>query len=362
MDPAAPSSNGPVGRQFPSSPTRPVRSRQHGLQDDLQKLVVALPFGLLLLICAIIASLTIGARSIPLDVVWHSLSGQDAGVDGTLVLHARLPRTLAGLAAGIALGVSGALIQTICRNPLSDPGILGLNAGASLAVTLAIITIGPMVPVGQFAIAITGALVAVILLFGIAGSGAGDSNSGQFILAGIALAAVMGGLTSALCLLNPSLFDRMRYWEAGTLDIGNLGLASAVLPVIGMGVVMAMLLARPLNALALGNDMAASLGVRPLLVQGVGLSLVSLLCGTATALTGPISFVGLMVPHVVRRIVGPDMRRVLPVCMIFGPILLLTADILGRVLIAGELRVSIVTAFLGAPLLIWVARQPRRAG
>lgn len=322
----------------------------------------AVLFGLLLLIAAIVASLAIGARSIPLEAVWEGLSGRDAGANSTVVFHARLPRTLAGLAAGAALGISGGLIQTICRNPLSDPGILGVNAGAGLAVALAIVVVGPLTPVEQFSIAITGALMAVVLLFGIGGTGGGHADPGQFILAGIALAAVMGGLTSALCLLNPSLFDRMRYWEAGTLDIGDLRLVTAVLPVLGAGVAAALLLARPLNALALGTDMAASLGARPLLTQGVGLALVSVLCGTATALTGPIAFVGLMVPHVARRLVGPDMRRVLPVCMIFGPVLLLTADVLGRVLVAGELRVSIVTAFLGAPMLIWIARRPRHGG
>lgn len=337
-------------------------NRPFAVQSADLRLAVALLLGLLALAGAITASLAIGARPIPLAAVLHGLTGQDAGADGTVVFYARLPRTLAGLAAGVALGVSGALIQTICRNPLSDPGILGVNAGAGLAVALTILFAGSLVPAVQFSVGIAGALVAVVLVFLIGGAGEGRSDPGQFILVGIALAAVMGGLTSALSLLNPSVFDRMRYWAAGTLDIGDLTLTTAVLPVLAGGAVAALLLARPLNALALGNDVAASLGARPLLVQGAGLVLVSILCGTATALTGPIGFLGLMVPHVARRLVGPDMRRVLPFCMIFAPAMLLAADILGRVLVVGELRVSIMTAFLGAPMLIWIARRTGHHG
>lgn len=337
-------------------------NRQSGTSNADLRLAAVVLLGLLFLSAATIASLTVGARPLSLETVSRSLSGQDAGADGAIVIFSRLPRTLAGLAAGVALGVSGALIQTICRNPLSDPGVLGINAGAGLAVALAVLLLGPLAPALQFLTGISGALLVVLLVFAIGGAGGGRSDPGQFILAGIALAAVMGGLTTALSLLNPSLFDRLRYWSAGTLDIRDLQLVMAVLPVLGAGAVTALVLARPLNALALGSDMAASLGVRPVLVQGGGLALVAVLCGTATALTGPIGFVGLMAPHVARRLLGPDLRRVLPFCMIFAPVLLLAADIVGRIAVAGELRVSIVTAFLGAPMLIWIARRMGHGG
>jgi len=314
-----------------------------------------------LLALAVLGSLAFGARSIPVETVVASLAGRDAGPDGVLVLGARLPRTLAGLAGGAALGISGALIQAISRNPLSEPGLLGVNAGAGLAVAVAIALFGTVTPPALFAAGFLGAMVATGLVFAVGSAGGSSSDPSQFILAGMALGAVMAGAASALTLLNPATFDRMRFWMAGTLDIGDLSIVLSVLPVLSGASLAALLLGGPLNAVALGNDVAESLGARPALVQRAGLVLVALLCGTTTAMTGPIGFVGLMVPHFARWLVGQDMRRVLPLCALLAPVLLLFSDIVGRVAVAGELRVSIVTAFLGAPVLIWMARHAQAA-
>jgi iron complex transport system permease protein len=313
--------------------------------------------GLVLLLLMVAASLAIGARNIPLDAVVASLGGRHVGPDSVIVMEARLPRTLAGLFSGAALGLSGALVQALSRNPLSEPGLLGINAGAGLAVSLAVMLIGVTSPAALFVWGFAGALIAATLVFAVGTAGGGRSDPSHFILAGMALGAVMAGVSSALSLLNPATFDRMRFWMAGTLDIGDLSLALAVLPVLAVGTVAALLLARSLNALALGEDVATALGARPALVQAAGIALVALLCGTTTAMTGPIAFVALMVPHVARWLAGQDMRHVLPLSMILAPVLLLAADIIGRVIVAGELRVSIVTAFLGAPVLIWMARR-----
>lgn len=334
------------------------RHCQRGPADT--RIVGAAILGVAALVVVVMASLALGARAVAVPTLLASLAGGDGGADATIILHARLPRTLAGLIAGVALGLSGALIQAVSRNPLSDPGILGINAGAGLAVAMTILYFGALAPGLQFAAGIGGALVAVLLVFALGAIGGGRSDPAHFIVAGMALGALTGGLTSALTLLNPALFDRMRFWTAGTLDVGDLGLVLAVMPVVAVGTTGALALARPLNALALGKDIAASLGARPEWVQMAALGLVAVLCGTCTALTGPIGFVGLMAPHIARRLVGPDMRRVLPFCMIFAPILLLAADIVGRVAIAAELRVSIVTAFLGAPMLIAIARGRTR--
>lgn len=325
--------------------------------DNPLNLAVLSAVGLCVLGVTILASLAVGARDIPIDIVLSSLAGHDTGPDGVIVLNARLPRTLAGLVGGAALGVSGALIQAITRNPLSEPGILGINAGAGLAIALVIMLAGSVGTPWLFAAGFGGALGTAILVLLVGDAGGGRSDPAHFILAGVALGAVMGGVSSALALLNPATFDRMRFWMAGTLDIGDLGLALAVVPVVMVGTIAALLLARPLNALALGHDVAASLGARPVLVQTAGLGLIALLCGVTTAMTGPIAFVGLMIPHVARRLAGQNMVPVLVLCMILAPILLLVSDIVGRVIVVGELRVSIVTAFLGAPVLIAMARR-----
>ncbi|SLM62271.1 Ferric chrysobactin permease component [Dickeya aquatica] len=313
--------------------------------------------GLLLLVFICFASLMIGARAIAPEVVWHSLTGHLQGPDSTIILQARLPRTLAGVLVGMALGAAGAVMQALTRNPLADPGILGVNAGASFAIVLGISVFGITSMASWLGFAWLGVLAAGSMVWIIGTLCGGRVNPARLTLAGVAISAVLSGFTSSLTLLNPLAFDQLRQWEAGTLDIRSLVNVAWVTPAIVLGCALAFFTARSLNALSMGDDLASALGTQVGRVRLLAMLAVMLLCGSATALTGPIGFVGLMVPHLARRMAGSDQRWILLYSLIFAPLLLLSADIVGRLLVAGELRVSIVTAFIGAPVLIWLVRR-----
>lgn len=332
--------------------TMPVAAGSHGLSR-----IGGIILCLLLLLLMSLASLMLGAKSIPPAVVWQSLCGQLNNADSIIILNARLPRTLAGLLVGVALGGGGAVIQALTRNPLADPGILGVNAGASFAIVLGITLFGVSSMAGWLVFAWSGALLASVAVWAIGTLGAGRMNPLRLTLAGVALSAVLGGLTSSLSLLNPQTLDQLRFWQAGTLDIRSLPNLLLVTPAIVGGAVLALVASRSLNSLSMGEEIAAALGTRVVLVRLLSLLAVMLLCGSATALVGPIGFVGLMVPHMARWWAGSDRRWILLYSFLMAPLLLLTADIAGRFLVAGELRVSIVTALIGAPVLIWLVRQ-----
>lgn len=317
---------------------------------------------LCLLAVVVVLSLCVGAKSIPLAVVYDSLFGSTQHPDSIIVLQSRLPRTILGLSAGAALGLAGALIQALTRNPLADPGLLGVNAGASFAVVLAVAVFQIHQPLAYMGFACAGALLTTLLVYFVGIWGSARLDPSRFILAGVAMGAVMGGISSGLVLFNPGAFDHVRFWSAGSLDVRNLHLVLLGLPAIITGSILALLLARPLNALSMGAELAVTLGTRPLLTQTLSIIAITLLTGATTAVAGPIGFVGLMIPQLARWMAGPDQRRVLPLTLLLAPVLLLSADIIGRLLLPAELRVSIVTAFVGAPMLIWLARrQGRRA-
>ncbi|HHJ3738841.1 TPA: Fe(3+)-siderophore ABC transporter permease [Klebsiella pneumoniae] len=324
---------------------------------------VAVPGLLLLLALAAALSLTIGAKSLPIGTVFTAFSGTCQSADCTIVLDARLPRTLAGLLAGVALGLAGALMQTLTRNPLADPGLLGVNSGASFAIVLGTALFGITSPQEQLLLAFCGALCASLLVAFTGSQGGGQLSPVRLTLAGVALAAVLEGLSNGIALLNPDVYDQLRFWQAGSLDIRTLQtLKIVLLPVVVAGIA-ALLLSRALNSLSLGNDTATALGSRVARTQLIGLIVITVLCGSATAVVGPIAFIGLMMPHMARWLVGADHRWSLPVTLLATPALLLFADVIGRLLVPGELRVSVVSAFLGAPVLIWlVRRQPRGGG
>ncbi|MBC4301927.1 Fe(3+)-siderophore ABC transporter permease [Klebsiella pneumoniae] len=324
---------------------------------------VAVPGLLLLLALAAALSLTIGAKSLPIGTVFTAFSGTCQSADCTIVLDARLPRTLAGLLAGVALGLAGALMQTLTRNPLADPGLLGVNSGASFAIVLGAALFGITSPQEPLLLAFCGALCASLLVAFTGSQGGGQLSPVRLTLAGVALAAVLEGLSNGIALLNPDVYDQLRFWQAGSLDIRTLQtLKIVLLPVVVAGIA-ALLLSRALNSLSLGNDTATALGSRVARTQLIGLIVITVLCGSATAVVGPIAFIGLMMPHMARWLVGADHRWSLPVTLLATPALLLFADVIGRLLVPGELRVSVVSAFLGAPVLIWlVRRQPRGGG
>ncbi|EGT4254472.1 Fe(3+)-siderophore ABC transporter permease [Citrobacter amalonaticus] len=323
---------------------------------------IAVPGLLLLLVIATALSLIIGAKSLPVSVVMEALTGTCQSADCTIVLDARLPRTLAGLLAGGALGLAGALMQTLTRNPLADPGLLGVNAGASFAIVLGAALFGFSTPQEQLVMAFMGALVASLVVAFTGSQGGGQLSPVRLTLAGVALAAVLEGLTSGISLLNPDVYDQLRYWQAGSLDIRSLQTLKVVIVPVLIAGATALMLSRALNSLSLGSDTATALGSKVARTQLIGLLAITILCGSATAIVGPIAFIGLMMPHMARWLVGADHRWLLPVTLIATPALLLFADIIGRLIVPGELRVSVVSAFIGAPvLIILVRRRPRGA-
>ena len=308
-------------------------------------------------------SLAIGSRDISLDVVWQALTGVSTSSDAIVVLDLRVPRTIAGLAAGVALGLSGAVIQALTRNPLADPGILGVTSGSAFAVAMAVGVLGITAVTGYLWFAFLGAFAATVVVYAIGSTGRGAGSPAKLTLAGVALGAVLGGITSAMLLADPKAFNALQSWNAGSLQYRDWSVILPVLPFLGVGVLLTAAIARSLNAIALGDDMSAALGVNVVLVRTIAVLAITLLAGGATAVAGPIAFVGLMVPHVARWIVGPDQRWIFAYTLVLAPILLLAADILARIVLRpGELPVGIVTACLGAPVLIALVRRTKVSG
>lgn len=311
-----------------------------------------------------VVSLCAGSKYIPLSVIIDSLLGKVDSADSIIIQQGRVTRTIMGLLVGAALGAAGAIIQAVTRNPLADPGIFGVNSGASFAIILGAAFFGAANLHDFLWFAFAGAMVTSVVVY-ITGTmstsgrlmSGSKANPVRLTLAGIAIGAVLYGISQGIALLNPSVFDTLRFWNAGSLDVKSLDIPMIVAPAILIGLIIALLISRSLNAINMGKDLAAALGARVLWTQFMALISISLLCGGATAAAGPISFVGLMMPHVARWMVGPNQSWILPFTMILTPILLLASDIVGRFLVPGEMRVSIVTAFIGAPVLIWLVRS-----
>lgn len=311
-----------------------------------------------LLIVAVALSLTVGSNPLALGTVLDVLRGGGSAEARYVVADLRVPRTVAGVVVAAALGAAGALVQAYTRNPLADPGILGVNAGAAFAVAVGVAFFG-LRDISTFVWwAFAGALVVTLAVSAIGSAGRGAADPLRLTLAGVALGAVLAGLTTGMTLSNPDAFDRMRSWNAGSLLGRDLDVVGAVVPFVIVGLVLALILAPGLNALALGDDVARAQGARVGVIRIGVILAVTVLAGAATALAGPISFVGLMVPHVARWMFGVDQRLILAVSMLAAPIVVLTSDVLGRILIApAEIPVGIVTAFVGAPVLIALARR-----
>ena len=315
------------------------------------------------LLCVILASIAIGSKDIVVGTVFEALFAYNDSDDHAIILALRVPRTLMGLTVGAALGVAGALIQALTRNPLADPGILGVNAGAAFFVVLAVGLFGITAIEGYIWFAFLGAIVTTVVVYLVGSAGRSGATPVRLTLAGVAIGAVLSGVSAGIALLNPTTFDRMRQWNAGSLVAPGYETLWSVLPFILLGLAIALAMARPLNAVALGDDLAAALGANMRRTRSFVVIAVTLLAGGATAAAGPIGFVGLMVPHVARWIAGPDQRWILAFTIVLSPVLLLTADIVGRLVMRpGELQVGIVTAFVGAPVLILLARRRKVSG
>ncbi|MBA9004034.1 FecCD family ABC transporter permease [Thermomonospora cellulosilytica] len=308
-------------------------------------------------------SIAVGAKQLPPSTVLDALLHLDRGdPDHLIVVELRVPRTLIGLLAGAALGLAGAMVQGLTRNPLADPGILGVNAGAALAVVLAISVLGVGDLSGYVWFGFAGAAAAVVLVYGIGSLGRDGATPLKITLAGAALTAALGSFTTAVLLTDTMSFDQFRFWQVGGLAGRDAAVVAQAAPFLAVAMVLALCCGRVLNALALGDDMARAWGRNVAVSRAVcGLAIV-LLSGGATALAGPIAFVGLAVPHLARFVTGPDHRWLLPYSMLLGPLLLLAADIAGRVVARpGEIQAGIVTAVIGAPVLVALARRRKAA-
>ncbi len=319
---------------------------------------------LVLVGAAALLSVAVGTRTIGPAGIWTALL--DAGLgseEAVIVRQLRVPRTVVGLLAGLALGIAGALMQGHTRNPLGDPGLLGVTAGASLAVVLAISVLGVETPAGYVWFAFAGALAGTVLVYAIGAAGRGGATPVTLALAGAALSALLYAVVRAVLVSDQQTLDAFRFWVVGGLSGRGADVATQVAPFVAVGVVLALANAPALNLLAFGEDVARGLGSRIGLARAVGLAAITLLCGAATAACGPIAFVGLVVPHVVRAFTGPDHRWLIPCSGLLGGALLLTADVLGRVVARpGELPAGIVLALLGAPFFVALVRRQRTAG
>ena len=316
---------------------------------------------LVALAVACVLSLLVGARTVPLDAAWQAVLAFDPGNADHVVLASRLQRTLAGLAVGVALALAGAGLQGMTRNPLADPGILGLNSGAAAAVATGVYLFS-FSSVTQFmAAGFVGAALAAALVYALAAASRTGATPITLAIAGAAVTAGLGSLVHALVILDQGALDRMRLWQVGTLGARDLGDLAAVAPALLIGAVIVLGAARALNALALGDDAAAGLGVhvgRARVVLGVG---IVLLVGAAVSLAGPVGFLGLVVPHAVRLLVGSDHRRLLPLTALLGPVVLLLADVVGRVIAPpAEVQVGVMTALLGVPVFLVLIRTRKR--
>ncbi|MCE3035460.1 iron ABC transporter permease [Streptomyces sp. CMSTAAHL-2] len=321
------------------------------------------PLGLLLSVVLLalvaVASIAIGAKALTLAQVWHGLF-HDSGTYGDVVVDERLARTVLGLLAGAALGLSGAVLQALTRNPLADPGLLGINAGASAAVVTAISFFGVTSLSGYVWFAFLGAAAVGALVWFLGGSR--GATPVRLALAGTAISAALYGYLQAVMIMDDAALGRMRFWTVGSLASASETTIVQVLPFLAVGSVLALGLARPLNAVTMGDDTARALGAHLNRTRALAMLAATVLCGAATAACGPIVFVGLMVPHAVRSFTGPDLRWILPYAAILSPVLLLGADVIGRVgARPAELQVGIVTAVIGGPVFIFLVRRRRTA-
>ncbi len=311
-------------------------------------------FGVLLvaLVAAVFASLAIGTRTNAPSEVFAMLGGDREDTAG-LIWDLRVPRTLVGLMVGVALGAAGALAQQVTRNPLADPGLIGVASGAAFAVASAVALFGLTGPYTAVWFAFAGAAAAGAVAYGVGGRGRGGATPAKLALAGVAVSALLDAATGALVLSDPEALSRYRAWAVGSLTGRDADDAWQFLPFVVAGLVLAFVISPRLNALALGDDTATALGARAGTTRALGALAVVLLTGSAVAAAGPIVFAGLAVPHIVGAFTGPDARQLIPASAIGGAVLLLSADVVGRVVARPtEVEVGVVTAFLGGPFLI----------
>ncbi|MCM3361502.1 MULTISPECIES: FecCD family ABC transporter permease [Niallia] len=325
-----------------------------------RKFMSVLLFSIILLGISILASLAFGSRTVGWNEIMDGLFHPDIQSHGANVVRQRIARTVFSLMCGAALGVSGALMQSVTRNPIADPSILGVNTGAALFVVCGI-SLFHIGTAGQYIwFALAGAILTAIFVFGIGSMGSGGATPLKLVLAGAATSAALSSLVMAIMIPRSNVMDQFRFWQVGSVGAGNWDSISIFVPFLLVGILIAFFSAPALNALALGDEVATGLGVRTGTLRLVAAFGGVLLCGAATALAGPIGFIGLLATHVIRLLIGPDLRYIIPMSAVAGAIILTISDVCGRLLGSpGELEVGVVTAFIGAPILILITMKAK---
>ncbi|MET3984861.1 iron complex transport system permease protein [Streptomyces sp. PvR034] len=310
------------------------------------------------LLCAVVLSLAVGARSIPPSEVFDALFRGAHTPDAEVVRSLRVPRTLVALMVGVGLALAGTTLQGITRNPIADPGILGISQGAGVAVVCAIAFAGVHTLTGYVWFAFAGAAVASVAVYTIAASGRGGATPVKLALGGAAINALLASVTMAVLTTKASTLDEFRFWQVGSVAGRDLQVVSQIWPFLLVGAVLVASVARGLDALALGEDVAKGLGQNVAAVRVVGGLGATVLTGAGVAAAGPIAFIGLAVPHIARAVVGGDHRWVLPMAALIGPVMLLVADVVGRVVVPpGEVPAGVMTALIGVPFLVVLVRR-----
>ncbi|MGV9979260.1 FecCD family ABC transporter permease [Micromonospora wenchangensis] len=314
----------------------------------------------LALLAAITASLAVGALPLTTGTVLRKLLAHGDSEAGLIVWEVRLPRTAIAICVGAALALAGTLMQALTRNPLADPGLLGVNAGAAAAVVAGILA-GVSSQRGHLLLALLGAGLAAGLVTAIGGTrGPGRAEDGRLVLAGAAVGACLTGAVAGVTLIDQTAFDRYRFWAVGSLADQPLSALLTAAPALLAGLVVTVGVIRPLDVLRFGDEGGTALGVSPGRTRLLALVATTLLCGGATAVAGPIGFLGLAVPHAARAICGPRLGWIVAYACLLGPILLITADVIGRLLARpGEIEVAIVMGAIGAPVFIALVRARR---
>ncbi|MFI6861973.1 FecCD family ABC transporter permease [Streptomyces sp. NPDC050421] len=310
------------------------------------------------LLIAVLLSLAVGARSIPPADVFDALLHGGHSDAAEVIRNMRVPRTLIGLMVGASLALAGTVLQGITRNPIADPGILGISQGASVGVVLAIAYAGIHTLTGYVWFAFAGAAIASVAVYAIASSGRGGATPVKLALGGAAINALLVSVTMAVLTTKASALDEFRFWQVGSIAGREAEVAQQIWPFLLLGTVLVLCVARGLDALALGEDMAKGLGQKIATVRIVGGIGATVLTGAGVAAAGPIAFIGLAVPHIARAIVGSDHRWVLPMAALIGPVMLLVSDVIGRIVFPpSEVPAGVMTALIGVPFLVTLVRR-----
>lgn len=334
-----------------------LETKQMLLPKNFTKLMIIL---VILIVISVIASLLFGSRVITWSQLLDGLFHSEVDTHEANVVRQRIVRTIFCFMCGAALGVSGALMQSVTRNPIADPSILGVNTGASLFVVIGIAFLNISTANEYIWLAIAGAMITAIFVFTVGSIGSGGATPIKLVLAGAATSAILSSLVVAIMIPRSNVMDQFRFWQVGSVGSGNWDTINLFIPFLVVGIVVAVFTAPALNAMALGDDVATGLGVRTGVIRFLASFAGVLLCGAATALAGPIGFIGLLATHLIRLIIGPDVRYIIPLSALAGAIILTVSDVCGRLLGSpSELEVGIVTAFVGAPILILITMKAK---